>query len=156
MKADGQYVAKQIRVQKGTIAVLNGDLVDLEFPPKFKDADFVAPASASLAPAPPETISTVMDRISGAAAKYPPIARAAHVQGMVVLAATIAKNGDVTHLEVISGPPMLQQAALDAVKTWKYKPYTNNGEPIEVETQLKVAFVLGGGSGSGIPSGTVK
>jgi protein TonB len=76
---------------------------------------------------------------------YPPIAKAAHVQGTVVLQATISKTGAIENLHVVSGPPMLQQAALDAVKTWRYKPYLLSGEPVEVETEVNVIFTLGGG-----------
>lgn len=74
---------------------------------------------------------------------YPAIARAARIQGSVVLAAVISKNGTIEKLHVISGPQMLQQSALDAVSTWRYKPYLLNGEPVEVETQVNVIFNLG-------------
>ena len=75
---------------------------------------------------------------------YPPIAKAARVSGTVVLQATISKSGSVESLKVISGPAMLQQAAMDAVRQWRYKPYLLNGEPVEVETTVNVIFTLGG------------
>ena len=75
---------------------------------------------------------------------YPPIAKAARVQGTVVLQATISKTGTIENLHVISGPAMLQQAALDAVKSWRYKPYLLNNEPVEVDTTVNVIFTLGG------------
>jgi protein TonB len=75
---------------------------------------------------------------------YPPIAKAARVSGTVVLQATISKTGLIENLRVISGPAMLQQAALDAVKTWRYRPYLLNNEPVEVETTVNVIFTLGG------------
>ena len=75
---------------------------------------------------------------------YPAIAKAARIQGTVVLAATISKTGTIEGLHVISGPQMLQQAAIDAVRTWRYRPYLLNGEPVEVETQVNVIFNLGG------------
>jgi protein TonB len=75
---------------------------------------------------------------------YPPIAKAARVSGTVVLQATISKNGTIENLHVVSGPAMLQQAALDAVKTWRYRPYLLNNEPVEVETTVNVIFTLGG------------
>lgn len=74
---------------------------------------------------------------------YPPIARETRTQGTVVLAATISKTGAIESLHVISGSPMLQQAALNAVKTWRYRPYLLNGEPVEVETSVNVVFKLG-------------
>ena len=75
---------------------------------------------------------------------YPPIAKAARVSGTVVLQATISKSGTIENLRVVSGPAMLQQAALDAVKTWRYRPYLLNNDPVEVETTINVIFTLGG------------
>jgi periplasmic protein TonB len=75
---------------------------------------------------------------------YPPIAKAARVSGTVVLQATISRTGSIENLRVVSGPAMLQQAALDAVKTWRYRPYLLNNEPVEVETTVNVIFTLGG------------
>jgi periplasmic protein TonB len=73
---------------------------------------------------------------------YPPIARTMHMQGTVVLQATISTTGTIEHLHVVSGPAMLQQAALDAVKRWVYRPYILNGKPVEVETTVQVEFRL--------------
>src|SRR5246500_2582519 len=76
---------------------------------------------------------------------YPPLARQARLQGTVVLQAKISKTGDIKTLPLISGHPMLAPAAIEAVKQWKYKPYLLNGEPVEVETQITVNFILSGG-----------
>src|SRR5579884_3607074 len=77
---------------------------------------------------------------------YPALARAARVQGSVVLAAIIGKDGTIQNLHVISSSsPLLIQAALDAVKQWRYRPYILNGEPVEVDTQVTVNFTLSGG-----------
>jgi protein TonB len=73
---------------------------------------------------------------------YPMIAKSARVSGTVVLQATISKTGDITNLSVLSGPPMLRQSALDAVRTWRYKPYRLNNEPTDVETTVNVIFSL--------------
>lgn len=73
---------------------------------------------------------------------YPPLAKAMHIDGTVALAATISKGGSIENLRVVSGPPMLQTAALDAVKTWRYRPYLLNGDPVEVETTVNVVFTL--------------
>lgn len=75
---------------------------------------------------------------------YPPMAKMARVQGSVILQAVISKNGSIENLRVVSGHPMLVQAALDAVKQWRYRPYLLNGEPVEVETQITVNFSLTG------------
>jgi protein TonB len=83
------------------------------------------------------------NRIGGEMPQYPAIAKAARIQGTVVLQATISKNGTIENLHVINGPPMLQAAAMEAVRSWRYKPYLLNGEPVEVETQVNVVFSLG-------------
>jgi TonB family protein len=75
---------------------------------------------------------------------YPPIAKAARVSGTVVLQAVISKTGNIIGLRIISGPAMLQQAAYDAVKTWRYRPYLFKGEPVDVDTTINVNFSLGG------------
>ena len=74
---------------------------------------------------------------------YPPIAKAAHVQGTVVLHALISKTGDVQDLQVVSGPPMLTAAAMDAVRRWKYQPYLLSGMPVTIETTINVNFTFG-------------
>lgn len=71
---------------------------------------------------------------------YPQMARIAHIQGDVVLQATISKTGSIENLRAVNGHPILIQAALDAVRQWKYKPYILNSEPVEVETQITVKF----------------
>ena len=73
---------------------------------------------------------------------YPPLARAARVQGDVVLKAIIDRNGDIQDLQLITGHPMLVPAAIAAVKQWRYKPYLLNGQPVEVETTITVIFTL--------------
>jgi protein TonB len=75
---------------------------------------------------------------------YPQMAREARVSGTVVIQATISKTGTIENLHVVSGPTMLRQPALDAVKTWRYKPYLLDGEPVDVETTVSVNFSLGG------------
>ena len=74
---------------------------------------------------------------------YPPLARQARIQGTVVLHAIIDKEGKVAQLEVISGHPLLVQAAMEAVKQWRYKPTQLNGEPVEVDTTIQVTFTMG-------------
>jgi len=76
--------------------------------------------------------------------QYPAIAKAAHVQGTVVLHAIIAKDGTVQQLQLMSGPPLLVNAAMEAVRQWRYQPTLLNGEPVEVDTTIQVVFTLGG------------
>jgi TonB family protein len=73
---------------------------------------------------------------------YPPAAIAARVQGNVVLHAVIGLDGSVKTLQVISGDPLLTQAATDAVEQWKYVPTLLNGDPVEVDTTITVKFTL--------------
>ena len=76
------------------------------------------------------------------APQYPEGARAARIQGVVVLKANIDKEGNISNLELISGHPMLVPAAIEAVKQWKYRPYLLAGRAVEVETQIQVNFTL--------------
>jgi protein TonB len=75
---------------------------------------------------------------------YPTLARQARVQGTVELRAIISKTGTIENLVVVRGHPMLAAAAIDAVRQWRYRPYLLNNEPIEVETEITVNFVLSG------------
>lgn len=73
---------------------------------------------------------------------YPPNALRMHLEGAVQLLATIGKSGNITAVKTLNGEPTLARAALDAVKQWKYKPYYLNGEPVEIQTQITVNFML--------------
>jgi len=73
---------------------------------------------------------------------YPQIARLAGVQGTVVLRAIVSKTGTIEHLTAVSGPPMLIKAAAEAVQQWRYRPYLLNDEPIEIDTEVTVTFIL--------------
>lgn len=73
---------------------------------------------------------------------YPALAKAARVQGEVVLSAIIDTNGNIANLQLVSGHPMLVPSALQAVQQWRYKPYLLNGQPVEVETTITVIFTL--------------
>jgi periplasmic protein TonB len=60
----------------------------------------------------------------------------------VLLRARISREGKIADLKLISGPPQLVQAAIDAVQQWRYKPYLLMGEPVEVDTEIAVNFTL--------------
>jgi periplasmic protein TonB len=77
--------------------------------------------------------------------EYPALARQVRVQGLVVLRAMISRDGAIENLQVLSGHPLLIPSALNAVRQWRYRPYVLNGEPVEVETEVKVNFILSGG-----------
>jgi len=74
---------------------------------------------------------------------YPKDAKKKHVSGTVVLHVIVAADGSVQSAACVSGPDLLKQAAIDAVKKWRFKPILLNGEPVEVDTTLQVVFALG-------------
>ena len=75
--------------------------------------------------------------------QYPHIAIITRTQGTVLLHAMISREGRIESLQVVSGPPLLVNAAVDAVRQWRYRPFLLNGEPVPVETQVTVNFTLG-------------
>ena len=83
--------------------------------------------------------------IHDVAPQYPPEAGRARVEGTVVLMAVIGKDGSVQDVRVESGLPLLAQAAIDAVKQWRYRPYLLNGEPVEVDSRITINFTLSKG-----------
>jgi len=109
--------------------------------------------TAAAPPPPPKAATPNRIKVGGAVQaaslvkkvtpEYPPIAKTAHVQGTVVLRAIIAKDGSVEQLQFVTGPPLLMASAMSAVKEWKYKPTTLNGQPVEVDTTVQVVFSLG-------------
>jgi protein TonB len=74
--------------------------------------------------------------------RYPPLARQLRLSGTVVLHAIIGRDGNINGLQVVSGSPYFVQAALDAVRQWRYRPTLLDGEPVEVETTITVIFNL--------------
>jgi len=77
--------------------------------------------------------------------QYPPEAGRERIEGTVVLLAVIATDGTVKDVRVESGPPLLAQAAIDAVKQWRYKPYLLNGVPVEIDSRITVNFTMSRG-----------
>ena len=73
---------------------------------------------------------------------YPSIAKAAGVQGVVVIEATISKAGAIESLRVVSGPEMLRPAAIEAIQSARYRPYLLNGQPTEVQTTITMNFKM--------------
>jgi protein TonB len=116
----------------------------------LESAEPVRPIAPPPPPPPPPTKKVSVFRTGGQVQPpklirrvdpvYPVMARQARVQGVVVMEAYISTDGSVDRLRVISGHPLLNQAALDAVKQWKYNPTLLNGEPVEVIMAITVTF----------------
>ena len=73
---------------------------------------------------------------------YPLLARQMKVQGVVSLQALIAKDGTIQELQIMSGPEILAAAAREAVKQWHFKPYLQNGQPVETQARITVNFTI--------------
>ena len=80
--------------------------------------------------------------IFGPRPAYPPIARTTRTQGTVRIQALIGRDGIIGNLQLVSGPPLLVAAAMEAVRQWRYQPTLLNGEPVEVITEIDVNFTL--------------
>ena len=73
---------------------------------------------------------------------YPALARQTHTTGIVIIDAVIDEQGNVIEMKIVSGPPLLIQAAMDAVRRWKYEPTFLNDQPIPVALNVTVTFTL--------------
>jgi protein TonB len=113
--------------------------------------DAIGPAPNSPMPLTPSKrpprVSHVMEGnlIRRVQPEYPALAKQARIQGTVVLRAVIDREGIIQDLQVLSGHPLLVQAAINAVRQWRYRPYYLNDQAVEVETQVTVNFTLSGG-----------
>jgi len=146
-KVQGKYLAREIIFLDGKRKVLTATV---------ESATGLDPKDAALTPSPEAHIDTV-GRVVFASEifqghllrKVPPVypadAKSLRVSGTVVLRAIIGRDGAIHDLKVVSTPmPSLAASALWAVSQWEYKPYMVRGEPVEVDTTVKVIFTLGG------------
>ena len=85
-------------------------------------------------------ITSGIEKIHDVQPKYPLEARKRGITGDVFLQATIDTKGHIINLRALQGDPILVEASMNAVKKWRYRPYKINGEPVEVETKIKVQF----------------
>jgi protein TonB len=121
---------------------LRDDLGPIVFGSDMPVADFVPPP-----PSPPQPVRVGGDirppqRVIDVAPVYPAIARAAGVQGIVILEATIGEDGGVRDVRVLRSLPLLDLAAIDAVRQWRFTPTLLNGQPVPVVMTVTVAFKL--------------
>ena len=84
--------------------------------------------------------STQPVAVSTALPVYPEAAKAQHVEGDVLLDAVVDVNGRVTEAKAVSGPPLLQQAAVDALRQWKYRAATIQGKPVPMHLSVTIRF----------------
>lgn len=73
---------------------------------------------------------------------YPALAKMAHVSGDVQIEAVLDEQGDVTEMKIVSGPPLLYQAALEALAKWRFEPTYLNDQPVSVQLIVTVSFRL--------------
>jgi TonB family protein len=144
VKLQDHFVPSVVSSVRGKTTVYTATLDTAETLTTVNDADFTAPPTAL----PPPRVVSVSPEValsfilSQPKPFYPPIAVAARVSGTVVIEFTIGTHGRVFGEHVISGPAMLQQAAMESVKNWTFKHFTDKGEPVQVETQVAVPFKL--------------
>jgi TonB family protein len=140
---DGHYLARKIHVARNKIPVVHIEVTAVEQVLSALDEELTPPSIAVQAPAAradePDSV-IAGSQISGDSPQYPRDAGEPKMVGLVELAANISKEGRVTDLEVVKGPEQFQQAALDAVRTWRFHPSLLNGEPVEIHTTVLVLF----------------
>ncbi|MGD0786837.1 MAG: energy transducer TonB [Terracidiphilus sp.] len=140
----GHYLPGDLEVKQGSKRVLTAHLEQVDLLPANDEADIAPPKDARL---PPQVVTVSESEarkllIQSSKPVYPPIAQAARVSGAVVLQVTVGTDGRVVSVHVISGPAMLQQAALDGVRKWTFKPMFWNGESVQISTTITVPFTL--------------
>ena len=151
-----ELVVLEANGQRRLIAYRGGPVAQLKNWPRGRVEilrDILMPGAASSSE--PVPVATANARTAGSAQEatdgvaeqqqlpaYPPLALQNNVQGTVVLRAVIGKDGVVQNVQLVSGPPVLASAVLDAVRKWRYMPYLRNGEPVEVERQITVEFTI--------------
>lgn len=109
-------------------------------PPEWRQCGFSTPEAQFKASPGKVTQGKLIHRVQP---EYPSAARQAHIQGTVVLCATIGKDGTLRNLRTASGPESLIPSAMEAVAQWRYKPYRLNKEPVDVDSEIHLGFALG-------------
>jgi periplasmic protein TonB len=136
-------------IAEHTIAIANEPTVDFDNTGVVKGGEYVAPPPAPPAVAVPDQAPLPVGgdikrpiKVRDVAPTYPPLARAAHVEGIVIIRATIGPDGKVQDARVLRSNPLLDAAALDAVRRWEYTPTLLNGVPVAVVMTVTVDFRL--------------
>jgi TonB family protein len=103
------------------------------------DNSLVASNAAARVQLSPGTVQVVSRQVDPS---YPLLAKQMKVQGAVILEALISKTGSIQDIQVLSGPAILSAAAREAVKQWHFKPYYQDGRPVETEARITVNFTI--------------
>jgi TonB family protein len=145
VKFQERYIAEDLRFARESKLLMTAHLDTIELLTKIEEALFQPPPDATVKPltvslASGVTVGMLLKKVQP---EYPRSAKPAFIQGTVVLQAKIGKDGRIVDLHVISGPSELQNAALDAVRQWVYRPYLLMGQPVDVLTTINVIFTLG-------------
>jgi len=144
VQLEGKYVARDIQIRPADMPMIqiNVDAAD-ELQPG-STTDFQPPANAvSASPWLPVPGLVPGRVVSGYSPQISTDLRMRHVQGSVLLSLQIDKDGVVRSVEAIAGPIALQQTVIDAVKTWRYSPWTLNGTPVAAQTEFTFSMELG-------------
>jgi TonB family protein len=144
LRFDGRAVAGDLKVVRDAKVIAALHIESLESIGTIDESVFTPPPDAVLVPRKIELSAAVAAGmlLKKVAPSYPSAAMISRVSGTVVVQGIIGKDGHIKDLKVISGPALLQDAALDAVRRWEYRPYLLNGEPVEVMTTINVVFTL--------------
>ena len=128
----------------------NVDVAHQGLSPNSRPAEFTANMTRPLnaAELEPLTRSAVHQTTASPSGPYPLLAQQMRVQGSVVLQALIGADGFIENLRVLSGPAILAAAARQAVSEWRFKPYVENGRPVETEAKITVNFTINVADGS--------
>ena len=147
LQFQGRWIPGDIEIWNKGVLVLTAHLENIDTLKEMDKVEFPLPADAAFQSktiiGSPDTFHYGVT-IKQVAPIYPPSARESGIEGTVVLQGVISKEGRIINLIAVSGPQILQQAAIDAVKQWEYEPWILDGAPIEVETTLRIPFSLSG------------
>jgi outer membrane biosynthesis protein TonB len=141
----GHWIPTDVEIWNQGVVVMTAHLDGIELVKQPEEVAFQMPADAVLHDK--SNITVPAELAEGLLLKrvdpvYPPIAFEARVEGVVVAHMVIGKDGHPRDVHAIAGPPMLRQAAIDAISQWIYRPYMLNGAPVAVETTIFLNFSL--------------
>ena len=146
VEANGYYSAKQIDVKNNDVSIAQAHVESVEFPGTISDEEIAPPSSAKILLNDYSGKVNVGLRVrgkDGGGIFYPPLAKKARIQGLVIVEGTITKSGVLSNLRVMSGPAIFRNSVIEQLKSWRYKPTRLDGRPVAVQTLVDVVFKLG-------------